>query len=92
MQQPDRRLPPRVVAALLDPFQGGVDELTEPPPEPQAPAGLQHLVQLSTHQLRDQLVELTTVACLGQRVRAGKHALDRGVEPLRPLTAAECAG
>jgi hypothetical protein len=91
VQQPDRRLPPGVIA-LLDPLDGGVDELAEPPPEPGAPAGLQRCVQLGTDQLSDPLVELTSVACRGQRVCAGKHALDGAVEPLRPLTVAEGAG
>jgi hypothetical protein len=47
MQEPDQRVPPGAIA-LLHPLDRGVDELAEPLPEPQAPAGLQHPVQLST--------------------------------------------
>jgi hypothetical protein len=71
---------------------GGVDELAEPPPEPRAPTGLQRPVQLGTYQLGDPLVELTAATCHGQRVRAGKHALDGAVEPIWPLIATVSLG
>ena len=48
VQQPDDPLPPGVVA-LLDPLDGGVEELAEPPLEPQAEAGLQCRVQLGAN-------------------------------------------
>ena len=65
VQQPDDPLPPGVVA-LLDPLDGGVEELAEPPLEPQAEAGLQCRVQLGAHQFGDLLIEFAGVACRRQ--------------------------